>query len=87
MDRTSQRPTRPAPPCAIAPRPDDAMVYSLLDDLAHQTARLVRRYGGSPAAQRRALEVAHQLRLLAVDLDLPGASALASDLLTPKEPA
>ena len=77
----SEHPTRPAPPCAIAPRPDDAMVCSLLDDLAHQTARLVRRYGGSLAAERCAADVARALHQTARALGLPGALDVAADLL------
>ena len=87
MERPSQRPTRPAPPCAIAPRPDDAMVCSLLDDLAHQTARLVRRYGGSPAAERCAADVARALRATAHALGLPDAAFVAADMLPTRAPA
>lgn len=48
-----ERPTIPAPR-AIAPRPDALRVRGLLDGLAHELVRLVRRYGGSPRAERRA---------------------------------
>lgn len=73
-------PTIPAPR-AIAPRPDALRVRGLLDGLAHELVRLVRRYGGSPAAARRALEIAAQLRQLGAELELPEADLIGADLL------
>lgn len=76
-------PTIPAPR-AIAPRPDGVRVCELLDTCAHELVRLVRRYGGSPVAVRRALEIVAQLRQLGAELELPGADLIGADLLRGK---
>lgn len=75
-----ERPTRPVPR-AIAPRPDGPRVRDLLDTCAHELVRLVQRYGGSPTAARRALEIAAQLRQLGTELELPEADLIGADLL------
>jgi len=82
----SDAPTIPAPR-PIAPRPDAQRVHELLDAFAHELFRLVRRYGGSRAALRRALEIAAQLRLLGAELELPHADQIGADLLRTGEGA
>ena len=80
----SERPTKPAPR-PIAPRPVAAGVRAALEAHAQEIVHLARVYSGTQAARRRSLEVAHQLRLLAMELDLPDAASLAADLLTHSE--
>lgn len=80
----SDRPTKPAPR-PIAPRPVATLVRAVLEKRAQEIALIARTYSGTPAAQRHALEVAHQIRMLAVEIGLPDAANLAADLLSPTE--
>ena len=78
---TSDRPTAPAPPIPIAPRPDDGRVVQFLDIVARDVVRFVARHGGSPAAARKALDIAHHLRVLGALLEVRGAETIAADIL------